>query len=197
MGEGNGVSSVRPVTLNKNHRSIDVYPCGKIVLCPFTSSGRSYKSRELTQHRKHHGYRYVSFGGSGSSKNYHVHRLVAEAFCPEWSNGLNVDHIDGDKSNNSVSNLRMVTGAQNLRSKMMTKKIQGGGSRGVRFREDGRFWEARIQVDRKQYYLGAYPTRHEAEAAFNGAAIVTGYNPEGLSGIHDNANEARAKGWLV
>lgn len=40
------------------------------------------------------------------NKNYRVHRLVAETFLPNTRNCPTVDHIDRDKTNNSVENLR-------------------------------------------------------------------------------------------
>lgn len=44
-----------------------------------------------------------------------IHRLVMMSFCPvDGMEGLEVDHIDGDKSNNSLSNLRWVTHEENL-----------------------------------------------------------------------------------
>lgn len=49
----------------------------------------------------------------GRSKYYRVHRLVAQAFIPNPDNLPQVDHIDGDKSNNCVNNLRWCTAKQN------------------------------------------------------------------------------------
>jgi hypothetical protein len=47
-------------------------------------------------------------------KNYrYVHRLVALAFIPNPENKPFVDHIDGDRTNNVLSNLRWVTGREN------------------------------------------------------------------------------------
>lgn len=47
-----------------------------------------------------------------------IHRLVAEAFIPNPDNKLTVDHIDGDRQNNSIENLRWATyGEQNSRFK--------------------------------------------------------------------------------
>lgn len=44
-----------------------------------------------------------------------IHRLVLMSFCPvDGMDGLEVDHIDGDKSNNTLSNLRWVTHEENL-----------------------------------------------------------------------------------
>ena len=51
----------------------------------------------------------------GKQHAYSVHRLVLENFCPcENMNELQVNHIDGDKTNNAVSNLEWVTCIENI-----------------------------------------------------------------------------------
>jgi hypothetical protein len=57
------------------------------------------------------GYRYVQVDG----KNHRVHRLVYEAFVGPIPAGEQIDHRDGDPSNNCVSNLESVTQAENMR----------------------------------------------------------------------------------
>jgi hypothetical protein len=47
-------------------------------------------------------------------KPYRLHRLVAMAFLPNFNDELQVNHKDGDKNNNDVSNLEMVTCAENV-----------------------------------------------------------------------------------
>lgn len=59
------------------------------------------------------GYLYVQFYDNGRHKTKYIHSLVAEAFLPKPDYAEQVDHIDGDKKNNRVSNLRWVTVSEN------------------------------------------------------------------------------------
>ena len=62
------------------------------------------------------GYKKVSIamgkGQNGITKE--VHRIVAETFIPNSQPGLVVDHIDGDKLNNHISNLQWISQKQNM-----------------------------------------------------------------------------------
>lgn len=51
------------------------------------------------------GYLYAQLCGKGKNKYYRVHRLVASAFIPNIKKFKEVNHKDGDKTNNYVSNL--------------------------------------------------------------------------------------------
>lgn len=65
--------------------------------------------RELTYTVNNRGYRSVSL----NKKTKMVHRLVAEAFCPNPLGKPYVNHLDGDKQNNHYSNLEWCTIAEN------------------------------------------------------------------------------------
>ena len=58
------------------------------------------------------GYFQVSLGGLRKRRMY-VHQLVAEAFLGEKPKGCVVNHIDGNKINNNISNLEYITYAEN------------------------------------------------------------------------------------
>ena len=60
-----------------------------------------------------HQYPRVTLSENNQVKRFFVHRLVAIHFIPNWFDYPMVNHIDGDKSNNSVSNLEWVNCKQN------------------------------------------------------------------------------------
>lgn len=60
------------------------------------------------------GYLSVTIPTISYSKNCSIHRLVAEAFIPNSENKPCVDHIDGDRTNNNLTNLRWVTSKENI-----------------------------------------------------------------------------------
>jgi len=68
-------------------------------------NGRKLKPRISSR-----GYYNVNLAG----KSRQVHRLVAEAFLPNYLEKPQVNHIDGNKANNDISNLEMATAQENV-----------------------------------------------------------------------------------
>lgn len=64
---------------------------------------------------KSNGYEVVCLSKNGIKKTYCVHRLVAVAFIPCDDNRLDVNHIDGNKLNNTVVNLEWCSRSENVR----------------------------------------------------------------------------------
>lgn len=69
--------------------------------------------RELKTHPNNRGYLTLLLTKDSTSSRKLVHRLVAEAFIPNPENKLEVNHIDGNKANNSVNNLEWATRQEN------------------------------------------------------------------------------------
>ena len=58
-----------------------------------------------------------------SHKLLRVHRLVWETFNGEIPNGYEIDHFDGNKQNNALSNLQCVTHTENMNNKITKSRI--------------------------------------------------------------------------
>jgi hypothetical protein len=68
-----------------------------------------------------HGYHLVRLYNDSKKKMFRVHRLVAMVYIPNPENKAEVDHIDRDKSNNHVSNLRWATRSENNQNTIFRK----------------------------------------------------------------------------
>jgi hypothetical protein len=80
-----------------------------------SSLGRIRRGEKILKACTHpHGYLKIALGRANQRL---VHRVVAEAFCPNPNNYTEVDHIDRDKTNNSMSNLRWCTRSENNSNK--------------------------------------------------------------------------------
>lgn len=60
------------------------------------------------------GYNVVFLTNNGLRKSKYIHRLIAEVFIPNPENKPQVNHIDGNKSNNSIDNLEWNTSKENV-----------------------------------------------------------------------------------
>lgn len=87
-----------------------------------------------------------------------------------------VDHINGDRSDNRLENLRVVTSWENARNKR-TPRTNTSGRIGVSWRGDLGKWSATIGADHKSFALGIFDTKEEAVAARSAAEIVLGFHP--------------------
>ena len=74
------------------------------------------------------GYKHVTlYGKYGLRQSKSIHRMVAEAFLPNPENKPCVNHKDGDKMNNHVSNLEWVTHKENTRHAMASGAMNNHG----------------------------------------------------------------------
>lgn len=71
------------------------------------------KARIYSQWVAKNGYKHIAIKRAGTRRKYLVHRLVAQAFVAGYEPSLSVNHIDGNKLNNTPSNLEWVTLSRN------------------------------------------------------------------------------------
>jgi hypothetical protein len=69
--------------------------------------------KNLKPKTKKNGYLEVSLSLPNGSKSFYVHRLIVNTFLGEIPKGFNVNHIDGNKKNNCLENLEIITYSEN------------------------------------------------------------------------------------
>ncbi len=75
----------------------------------------TYKGKEIKPKISTDGYYFVNACKNGKQKPLYYHRLVALLFIPNPENKLEVNHIDGNKGNNCITNLEWCTNKENVR----------------------------------------------------------------------------------
>ena len=105
-----------------------------------------------------HGY--VQIGVAG--KLYRAHRLAWLYVYGEWPKLI--DHVDRNRQNNQISNLREATLSQNHANSQPSKK-NTSGVKGVTWFAERKKWRAYITIDRRKINLGLHETIEQAEAA--------------------------------
>ena len=116
-----------------------------------------------------YGYRIIQYRG----KRYKEHRLiwcVVNGYCPE----SDIDHIDRDKENNHIENLREVSRTCNLRNTGNFKNCNL--VKGVLFHKGASKWMAQVCVANKTKYLGIYSNFDEAVCARLAAEQCLGWH---------------------
>ena len=77
-----------------------------------------------------------------------------------------IDHINGDKADNRIRNLRDVSRSVNLQNQTRPRRDNTSGCRGVSWRKDIKRWYAQIKVNRRSQHLGYFKTAEAAHAAY-------------------------------
>lgn len=98
---------------------------------------------------------------------YRAHRLMWFFVYGEWPGGI--DHINGDKLDNRISNLRKASHRQNQCNRSRQSN-NTSGFKGVSFHKGNNKWVARIGENGKRILLGYFDDRAEASAAYAAAA---------------------------
>ena len=104
-------------------------------------------------------------------KNYPAHRIAWYLHTKQDPGALQIDHINGNPSDNRIANLRLATPGQNAKN---TRKKPGTASKykGASWHARTGKWQSQIKVDGHNMHLGCFDTDYEAHLAYCKAAAV-------------------------
>lgn len=108
------------------------------------------------------GYIVLSVTVEGRHARIMAHRAVWIYHHGAIGSGLDVDHINRNRSDNRLENLRLATRSENNQNSVASRNCKTG-ILGVSFHKPTGKYRADIVLHRRQVFLGLYPTQGEAE----------------------------------
>lgn len=127
---------------------------------------RLARGRVLHLYRDVAGYSVLTLFSGRRSERVYAHILVAAAFIGPRVGKKHIDHIDRDKTNNKVSNLRYVSSSINA---LNSARCEHSSSRfvGVCFDKHANKWKATAYHSGRNYHLGNYVDEIDAARAYD------------------------------
>jgi hypothetical protein len=101
-------------------------------------------------------------------KTTYAHRIIFlyhYGYTPNF-----IDHINGNKSDNRIENLRDVTRCQNMMNVKKSSK-NTSGYKGVSFHKNRKKWIAQIKLNKKNFHLGVFESAEKAYEEYCRVAI--------------------------
>ena len=149
------------VLINPESGTIDrIFACGKIL------------KNIGTKHNQ--GYLFLMVNGERKLS----HRVIWESVHGQIPKSLQIDHINGVKCDNRISNLRLVTSSQNNQNKKHCRAGNVSGIKGVTLDKKTGHWRAVITNNGKRKQLGTYVTLEEADEVYSlAASMLHTHNP--------------------
>lgn len=123
-----------------------------------------YAGKEAFTAISNQGYRC----GRVFDRKHQAHRVSWAVHYGEWPRA-EIDHVDNDRRNNRIGNLREATRSENMRNRGIENKNKSG-YKGVSWCKQNRKWVARIGVDGKSIWLGRFSDIQDAANAYKTAA---------------------------
>lgn len=131
-----------------------------------TPPGKRLKPGDIACSRNGAGYIQIGLCGF----RYYGHRLAYLYMMGSWP-PVEIDHINGDRSDNRWANLRSVDRASNAKN-VRRHKDNKSGVKGVSWSAERHLWVAQICIRGCQTHLGRFGLKQDAETAYRKAADI-------------------------
>ena len=123
--------------------------------------------RKIKMTLNNDGYYYFQLSNNKKQKGYFYHRVVYKFYNRDWDMTYTpdnqIDHIDNDKNNTNIENLRVVNNSEN--------KQNSSNVKGYTWSKHKCKYQAQIRINHKAFSLGVYDTAEEAHEAYLVAKI--------------------------
>lgn len=129
-----------------------------------------YANKEAFTAVNSKGYRIGGINDTIYSAARIIYKLVHDI------DAIQIDHSDGNRANNRITNLENVTGLMNQKN-MKTPITNTSGHIGVTWDASRNKWAARIKVNSRHINLGRYAEFNDAVAARKQAELDHGFHP--------------------
>lgn len=158
---------IRPVSQAMAREWFDYYDTGMGFLVWKKEPAIMARNKGKIAGTYRNGYTYVSIEGT----QYGAHRLIYAYMKGDIPEGVEIDHIDGDRGNNRINNLRVASSSQ----QKMNKGVQSNNRSGLKGAyyhacRKGKKWRSQIKVGERLIFLGYHDTAKGAHEAYVKAA---------------------------
>lgn len=147
-------------------RTLEMFPHARACI----SWNARFARKEALTSLDRKGYR----RGAIFNKFYAAHRVIWAIVHGEWP-PEQIDHINGDKQDNRLGNLRAVSNSENLKNQKRPKN-NTSGIIGVYWNKQLVAWHAQIKINGKKKHLGTYQCIGAAAAARASADLKHGFH---------------------
>lgn len=128
------------------------------------------------------GYVHLITKKSGKYVNVRVHKIIWKAFKGDVPDGYEIDHINGNKSDNRINNLQLLNHKDNTIKSLKTSS----GIIGINWDKTKQRWSAQITLNGKRYKVGHRKTIEDALFVYNEAQRIydeTGKTPDQIKAV--------------
>ena len=142
-------------------KQVQGYPNYEVSIC---GQVRNVKTNRTLKPWIYDGYRLVKLCKNNNKETLKIHRLVALNFIPNIENCKCIDHIDNNRFNNTISNLRWCSNQQNCYN-LSLRKSNTSGIKGISWNKVLQKWKVYISFNSKRIHLGYFVNIDDAKNA--------------------------------